>query len=275
MGIGVCIFISNLISVGSEQPADDKVPLLMPVKAGINWIWSPKCQKALLLKDKFQYLRYHKCISHCKSDLHAVWHLIARMNDQGDIQIENGTDAWKYNLDALGFLKIRNVSVDDNGTEYKCEVRKWDLDSEHIVLLYYGLQEAAQSTNTTCRTVTTNDSYPESGNNSVGKNNSGPGINNKGPENKSDDPDGGVSCRCTGWKIGFGAAIFFAVFSLLGLAWAVRKFRQPIQDGVAPEIANVENAGDVIENRNVNRSQKCDSRGTPDDEDDVPMVLLS
>jgi len=90
-----------------------------------------------------------------------------------------------------------------------------------------------------------------------------------------DDPDGGVSCRCTGWKIGFGAAIFFAVFSLLGLAWAVRKFRQPIQDGVAPEIANVENAGDVIENRNVNRSQKCDSRGTPDDEDDVPMVLLS
>ena len=128
-------------SVGSEQPEDDKVPLLMPVKAGINLIWSPKCQKALLLKEKFQYLRYHKCISHCNSDLHAVWQLIARMNDQGDIQIENGTDAWKYSLDALGFLKIRNVSADDNGTEYKCEVRKWDLDPEHIVLLYYGPQE--------------------------------------------------------------------------------------------------------------------------------------
>ena len=127
--------------VGSEQPADDKVPLLLPVKAGINWIWSPKCQKTLSLKEKFQYIRWLKCTSHCNSDLHAVWHLIARMNDQGKIDIENGTDAWRYNLDALGFLEIRNVSVADNGTEYKCEVRKWDVDPEHIKLLYYGAQE--------------------------------------------------------------------------------------------------------------------------------------
>jgi len=127
--------------VGSEQPADDKVPYLLPVKAGISRIWSPKCQKALSLKEKFHYIRWRKCTSHCNSDLHAVWQLVARMNDQGDIQIENGTDAWRYNLDAMGFLEIRNVSVADNATEFQCEVRKWDVDPEHVVLLCYGPQE--------------------------------------------------------------------------------------------------------------------------------------
>ena len=74
----------------------------------------------------------------------------------------------------------------------------------------------------------------------------------------------------------------------LGLAWVVWKFRQPIQNGVAPEVANVENepvplvvlnnvenAGAVIENVNVNRSKKCDSKDTLDDDDDDPMVSLT
>ena len=94
--------------------------------------------------------------------------------------------------------------------------------------------------------------------------------------------------KCTGWKIALGAAVFFAVLFLLGLAWAVRKLRQPIQGGVAPEVADVENepvplvtlnvvenAGDRAENGDVNRSKKCGSKGTLDVDDDVPMVTLT
>ena len=50
------------------------------------------------------------------------------MNDKGVIHYYNGTDAL-YTLFDNGILEIRNVTVADNYTEYRSEVRSaWDLD---------------------------------------------------------------------------------------------------------------------------------------------------
>ena len=58
------------------------------------------------------------------------------MDDKGVIHYYNGTDAL-YTLFDNGILEIRNVTVADNYTEYRSEVRSaWDLDPEHILLLY-------------------------------------------------------------------------------------------------------------------------------------------
>ena len=53
------------------------------------------------------------------------------------IHYYNGTDAL-YTLFNNGILEIRNVTVVDNYTEYRSEVRSpWDLDPEHVSLLFY------------------------------------------------------------------------------------------------------------------------------------------
>ena len=53
------------------------------------------------------------------------------------IHYYNGTDAL-YTLLNNGILEIRNVTVVDNYTEYRSEVRSpWDLDPEHVSLLFY------------------------------------------------------------------------------------------------------------------------------------------
>ena len=59
------------------------------------------------------------------------------MNDKGVIQYYNDTDAL-YTLFDNGILEIRNVTVADNYTEYRSEVRSaWDLYPEHILLFFY------------------------------------------------------------------------------------------------------------------------------------------
>ena len=59
------------------------------------------------------------------------------MNNKGVIRYANGTDGL-YTLFTNGILEIRNVTVADNYTEYRSEVRRtWDLDTEHILLFYY------------------------------------------------------------------------------------------------------------------------------------------
>lgn len=59
------------------------------------------------------------------------------MNNKGVIRYDNGTDGL-YTLFTNGILQIRNVTVADNYTEYRSEVRRtWDLDTEHILLFYY------------------------------------------------------------------------------------------------------------------------------------------
>ena len=53
------------------------------------------------------------------------------------IHYYNGTDSL-YTLFNNGILEIRNVTVADNYTEYRSEVRSaWDLDPEHVLLLFY------------------------------------------------------------------------------------------------------------------------------------------
>lgn len=59
------------------------------------------------------------------------------MNNKGAIRYYNGADAL-YTLLNNGILEIRNVTVADNYTEYRSEVRRaWDLDPEHVLLLFY------------------------------------------------------------------------------------------------------------------------------------------
>ena len=83
-------------------------------------------------------MTWHKCIAHCHSRGHdPIWQRIARLTNKGVIRYYNGTDAL-YTLFSNGILEIRNVTVANNDTEYRSEVRSaWDLDLEHVLLLFY------------------------------------------------------------------------------------------------------------------------------------------
>ena len=95
-------------------------------------------QKTLYLQKEYSHLTWHKCIAHCHSRGHdPIWQRIARLTNKGVIRYYNGTDAL-YTLFSNGILEIRNVTVANNYTEYRSEVRSaWDLDPEHVLLLFY------------------------------------------------------------------------------------------------------------------------------------------
>ena len=82
-------------------------------------------------------MTWHKCIAQCHSRHDHIWQRIARLTNKGVIHYYNGTDAL-YTLFDNGILEIRNVTVADNYTEYRSEVRSaWELDTEHVLLLFY------------------------------------------------------------------------------------------------------------------------------------------
>ena len=95
-------------------------------------------QKTLYLQKEYSHLTWHKCIAHCHSRGHdPIWQRIARLTNKGVIRYYNGTDVL-YTLFSNGILEIRNVTVANNDTEYRSEVRSaWDLDPEHVLLLFY------------------------------------------------------------------------------------------------------------------------------------------
>ena len=63
--------------------------------------------------------------------------MIVGMNHKKVIRYYNGTDAF-YTLYKNGTLEIQNVTVADNYTEYRCDLRtEHDRDGGYIMLLYY------------------------------------------------------------------------------------------------------------------------------------------
>ena len=127
----------TIYRAASEHRSTNTVPILWPVVPGTNRISSHPFQKTLYLQKDYYHLAWHKCIAHCHSRHDHIWQKIARMNNKGVIRYDNGTDGL-YTLFTNGILQIRNVTVADNYTEYRSEVRRtWDLDTEHILLFYY------------------------------------------------------------------------------------------------------------------------------------------
>ena len=121
----------------SEERRTNTVPILWPVVSGTNRISSHQFQKTLYLQKEYSCLTWHKCIAHCQSRHDHIWQRIARLNNKGAIRYYNGTHAL-YTLFNNGILEIRNVTVADNYTEYRSEVRSaWDVDAEHVLLLFY------------------------------------------------------------------------------------------------------------------------------------------
>ena len=129
-----------VVSLVSEEKKVDKVPIVWPVVPGTNRISCPSLQKTMFLKEKFQYLVWLKCVENCQSEDNHVWQRIARMNYERSIHYENGTDAL-YTLYTDGILQIQNVTMADNNTEYRCEVRVWDIKTDHIMLRCYKEQQ--------------------------------------------------------------------------------------------------------------------------------------
>lgn len=117
----------SLLDLESKQSA-----ILWPVGLGEYHISCPAFQEAELLHKTFQRLGWYVCVAGCQSgDLEWNWVWVAGMDNKLNIQIKNGS---KYNLDNRGLLKI-NVTEDDNGTEYRCNVIARYRKSSHIILL--------------------------------------------------------------------------------------------------------------------------------------------
>ena len=114
------------------------VPILWPVVPGKNRISPHTFQKTLYLQKEYRYLTWHKCIAYCHSrGFDPIWQMIATLTNKGVIHYFNGADAL-YTLFNNGILEIKDVTVADNYTEYRSEVRsEWDLDPEHVLLLFY------------------------------------------------------------------------------------------------------------------------------------------
>lgn len=46
------------------------------------------------------------------------------------------SDASRYQMDTRAILEIKNVTAADHRTEYRCDVRVWDVETNHVMLLY-------------------------------------------------------------------------------------------------------------------------------------------
>lgn len=117
----------SLLDLESKQST-----ILWPVGLGEHYISCPAFQEAQLLQKTFQSLGWYVCAAGCQSGyLEWDWEWVGGMDNKWNIHIKNGS---KYNLDSRGLLKI-NVSQDDNGTEYRCNVIARYRESSHIILL--------------------------------------------------------------------------------------------------------------------------------------------
>ena len=65
------------------------------------------------------------------------------MDNNWNIQIYNGS---QYNLDRRGLLQIRNVTEDDNGTEYRCTLKKKDGEESIRIILTFLYEEGKINT---------------------------------------------------------------------------------------------------------------------------------
>ena len=127
------IYISNFPLIESQQSVST-VPILWPVKRGRNWISCPPLQKALYLYKVFRSVGWLKCLANCQTD-DAEWGYIGGMDDQWNVELNNGSDNYNLVQRGLGLLEIAEVTEADNGTEYRCTVVSKDRESVHIVLL--------------------------------------------------------------------------------------------------------------------------------------------
>ena len=132
------LFLISLLERAGHQSVNT-VPMLWPYEDGTVRISCAKFQESLFLQKNIQYMVWHKCIDHCKSNDQHVWIPVAWLKyDSGTILVVNGSDASIYDLNRKGILTIRGQTVADNGTEYRCDVRtKYDVESDHVLLLDY------------------------------------------------------------------------------------------------------------------------------------------
>ena len=65
------------------------------------------------------------------------------MDNKWNIQINNGS---QYNLDRRGLLQIRNVTEEDNGTEYRCTLKKKDGEESVRIILTFLYDEGKINT---------------------------------------------------------------------------------------------------------------------------------
>ena len=92
-----------------------------PVTLGTTQIPCPLLPKAMLFQEAFQYVAWYKVVVRrqaCHSRWTTLW--IAGMNSSWTVKTNRDS---KYVLNQGGFLQIRNVTRNDDGTFYRCVVR--------------------------------------------------------------------------------------------------------------------------------------------------------